>query len=58
VEMRFFVGLTFEEIAEALGVDRRTVLRDWTIARAWLFSQLGTGTSTDASTGKQSDEAN
>ncbi len=58
VEMRFFVGLTLEEIAEALGVDRRTIVRDWTIARAWLFSQLGTGTEAGIGTGKFDDEAN
>jgi RNA polymerase sigma-70 factor, ECF subfamily len=40
VEMRFFGGLTEEEIAEALQVSVRTVKRDWTIARAWLHAEL------------------
>jgi RNA polymerase sigma factor (TIGR02999 family) len=39
-EMRFFGGLTVEEIAEALGVATRTVLRDWRFARAWLRREL------------------
>jgi RNA polymerase sigma-70 factor, ECF subfamily len=40
VEMRFFLGLQVEEIAECLGVDVRTVKRDWYAARAWLYEQL------------------
>jgi RNA polymerase sigma-70 factor (ECF subfamily) len=40
VELRFFSGLTEEEIAEVLGVSSRTVKRDWTIARAWLYGEL------------------
>ena len=40
VEMRFFGGLTDEEIAEVLGVSTRTVLRDWKTARLWLFREL------------------
>jgi RNA polymerase sigma factor (TIGR02999 family) len=40
VELHFFSGLNFEEIAEQLGVAPRTVKRDWTIARAWLHQQL------------------
>jgi RNA polymerase sigma factor (sigma-70 family) len=40
VEMRFFGGLSLEETAEALGVSVATVRRDWTLARAWLFSEL------------------
>jgi RNA polymerase sigma factor (TIGR02999 family) len=40
VEMRFFTGLTFEEIAEVLGVAVRTVHRDWKMARAWLYIEL------------------
>ena len=41
VEMRFFGGMSDEEIAEALGVTTRTVLRDWKTARLWLFRELG-----------------
>jgi RNA polymerase sigma factor (TIGR02999 family) len=40
VEMRFFGGLTEEEIAAALGVTARTVLRDWTKARVLLRRAL------------------
>ncbi len=41
VELRFFAGMTNEEIADALGVARSTVAEDWAVARAWLRSQLG-----------------
>ena len=40
IEMRFFAGLSDEEIAEVLGVSTRTVLRDWKAARLWLFREL------------------
>lgn len=40
VEMRFFGGLSDEEIAELLGVTTRTVLRDWKKARLWLYREL------------------
>ena len=40
VTMRFFGGLTQEEIAEALGVSVPTVQRDWRTARAWLSRAL------------------
>jgi len=43
VEMRFFGGMEFEEIAEILGVATVTVKRDWTFARAWLGRNLGGG---------------
>jgi RNA polymerase sigma factor (TIGR02999 family) len=41
VELKFFGGLTEEEIAELMGVSSRTVKRWWTTARAWLLGQLG-----------------
>jgi len=41
VEMRVFGGLTEDEIAEVLGVSSRTIKRDWELARAWLFGELG-----------------
>jgi RNA polymerase sigma-70 factor, ECF subfamily len=41
VELRFFAGLTTEEIAQVLSVSERTVKRDWSMARAWLVAQLG-----------------
>ncbi len=40
LEMHFFGGLTFEEIALQLDVSTRTVERDWKIARAWLRQEL------------------
>jgi len=40
VEMRFFAGLDETEIALALGIDKRTVRRDWLKARAWLHGQV------------------
>jgi RNA polymerase sigma factor (TIGR02999 family) len=40
VEMRFFGGLTDEEIAGALNVTTRTVQRDWKTARLWLYREL------------------
>ena len=40
VEMRYFGGLSIEETAEALGVSVRTVKRDWTMAKLWLFREL------------------
>lgn len=40
VEMRYLAGMTVEEVAEALGVSKRTVEGDWTMARAWLRKEL------------------
>ena len=40
VEMRFFGGLTEQEIADVLGISIATVKRDWEFARAWLLAQL------------------
>jgi RNA polymerase sigma-70 factor (ECF subfamily) len=40
VELRFFGGLTFEEIAEVLGLGLTTVKLDWRKARAWLYREL------------------
>lgn len=40
VRMKFFGGLEGDEIAEVLHVDRATVVRDWTAARAWLLAEL------------------
>jgi RNA polymerase sigma factor (TIGR02999 family) len=40
VECRFFGGLSVEETAEALELAPRTVKRDWSLARAWLFREL------------------
>lgn len=40
VEMRFFAGMKMEEIAEEIGVDARTVKRDWKAARMFLLDRL------------------
>jgi len=44
VELRYFGGLSNEEIAGVLKVSENTVTRDWNLARAWLYQQL-TGSS-------------
>jgi RNA polymerase sigma factor (TIGR02999 family) len=41
VELRFFGGLSIEDTAEAMGLSPATVKRDWTIARAWLYREMG-----------------
>jgi len=48
VELKFFAGLTLEEIAEQLGVSPETVSREWRRARAWLFSALQTAEASEA----------
>jgi RNA polymerase sigma-70 factor (ECF subfamily) len=40
IELRFFAGLDVRETAEVLGVSADTVVRDWSLARAWLLGQL------------------
>ena len=40
VELRFFGGLTVAEVAEVLGVSKRTVENEWTMVRAWLRREL------------------
>jgi RNA polymerase sigma-70 factor, ECF subfamily len=40
VEMRFFAGMSEDEIAEVLGVSARTVNREWRMARAWLYKEV------------------
>ena len=42
VEMRYFGGLTVEEIADVLKVHPNTVMRDWKAAKAWLYAELTT----------------
>ncbi len=41
VELRYFGGLSEEEMAEVLKVSRRTVRQDWSLARSWLYRELG-----------------
>ena len=43
VELKFFGGLTMDEIAETVGVSRATVEREWTFARAWLHRAVSDG---------------
>lgn len=40
VELRYFAGLTFEEIATVLSLSTSNVFREWTLARAWLYRKL------------------
>tara|TARA_R110002073_G_scaffold154287_7_gene309381 strand:+ start:21051 stop:21626 length:576 start_codon:yes stop_codon:yes gene_type:complete len=46
VELRFYGGLTMEEVAESLGVSKRTVESDWTMLRAWMRRELSDETAT------------
>ena len=39
--MRFFAGMSLEEIAEALHLSVGTIKRDWRLAKAWLARELG-----------------
>jgi RNA polymerase sigma factor (TIGR02999 family) len=43
VELRYFGGLTVEEVAESLDISPATVKRHWTVARAWLHKELSPG---------------
>lgn len=43
VELRYFGGLSVEEVAEVLKVAPITVMRDWNLARAWLAREMGDG---------------
>ena len=43
VELRYFGGLKVDEVAEVLGVSKRTVEGYWTHARAWLLRELTRG---------------
>ncbi len=40
VEMKFFAGLSVDDIAEVLGVSPDTIKRDWKLAKAWLAREL------------------
>ncbi len=45
VELRFFGGLSVDEVADTLHISKRTVEGDWTLARAWLHRELAGGSS-------------
>jgi RNA polymerase sigma-70 factor (ECF subfamily) len=49
VELRFFVGLSIEETAEALRVSPATVKRDWVVAKSWIHRRLTRGPATPSS---------
>jgi RNA polymerase sigma factor (sigma-70 family) len=40
VKLKFFVGLTNEQVAESLGVTERTIERSWAYSKAWLFRKM------------------
>ena len=40
VELRYFGGLTIDEVAEVEGISAATVVREWTVAKAWLRIEL------------------
>ena len=48
VEMRFFGGLSVEETADVLKISARTVKREWSLARAWLYDELSEEEKDDA----------
>ena len=43
VKLRYFAGLTLAQIAEVMGVTRRTVDRHWALGRAWLYQEMTGG---------------
>jgi RNA polymerase sigma-70 factor (ECF subfamily) len=48
VELRYFGGLSVEQIGALLGIAPRSVKRDWALARIWLFRQLRPGANNPA----------
>ena len=40
VEMRYFGGLTSDEVASVLGISPQSVNRDWSLAKAWLVREM------------------
>lgn len=40
VELKFFVGLSIDEIAQVVGISPATVTREWAMARVWLHARL------------------
>ena len=43
IELRYFAGLTEQEVAEVLSISRATVTREWQTARAWLYRRMTAG---------------
>lgn len=48
VKLRYFAGLTIEQVARFQGISRRTAVDHWAYARAWLRRQIGRGGKTDS----------
>lgn len=48
VELRYFGGLTDEQVAQAMNISPRTVRSDWRLARVWLYRELSKGVDVDA----------
>jgi len=45
VQLRFFGGLSVEEISQTMAISERTVKREWSVARAWLYCEIRKGES-------------
>ena len=43
VKLRFFAGFSMPQVAEAVGRPLRTVVREWTFARRWLYREVSAG---------------
>jgi RNA polymerase sigma factor (TIGR02999 family) len=54
VEVKYFLGLTDDEAAEALGIKVRTLQRTWCDARQWLYDRLKSDDSTESGTAENS----
>lgn len=54
VELRFFAGLSIEETARVLGIGTATVIRQWRMAKAWLYHEVSREGNEES--GKESDE--
>jgi len=54
VELKFFGGMTGDEIAAQLGISLRSVNNDWKFAKAWLYRELGSHSESDGDDDKRS----
>ena len=53
VELRYFAGLSVEEIGAILNMSPRSVKRDWALARIWLFQEIEKGSRRERTAGEQ-----